>query len=777
MANKTQLTNINMVQEILKQGSFNTLAANVKKLKSKLEQFSLILQNKESSFNKAKEQKVEIVKPAKTEEKVSETKRSEATKVRKFDSDNKQNIRSPKPNNIQGKKPVAAAGPKPIKPVEQYDVSTLAKQANSHAATKKKTFKNASDDKKSMNKKALVMRGYIADESLEDDGESTRMGNKKKGKKQIAAKVQEAAPAITHAIITTDNLTVKLLAEKIGKPAAQIISKFLLLGMMVNINSNIDYASAELIAGEFGVTLERQVEKTYEEKIAEMVKESNSEEDNVVRPPVVTIMGHVDHGKTSLLDYIRKSHVATGEAGGITQHIGAYTINVSGKQVTFIDTPGHEAFVSMRERGAKLTDIAILVVAADDGVMPQTKESIRHIKEAGIPMIVAVNKIDKENANIERVKQELAENGVLPEEWGGDAILVPISAKQGTNVDKLLEMVLFVAEYQNLRANPKKMATGAIIEAKLDKGLGAVATVLIQNGTLHVGDYVVIGTVTGKVRAMNNDKGERVKSAGPSTPVAIMGLSGVPNAGDILYSVDEKMSKNLASERAEHERSNMIKGADLSLDNLLGKIADSNFKDYNVIVKGDVQGSVEALKQSLSAISNEEVKVRCIHGGVGNVNENDVDLAIASHGIIIAFNVKSEFSAKVIAEKEHVEIHQSKIIYEVLEYVTERINKMLTPKYKEQVIGHGEVRMIFKASKVGAIAGTYVLDGKITRDSKVRITRKDKVIYEGEVNTLQREKDQASEVKAGFECGVTFKNFIEMQEGDIIEAYIMQRIN
>lgn len=777
MANKTQLTNITLVQEILKQGSLNTLATNVKKLKSKLDQFSLSLQTKESSFSKTKEKPV--VKPS-SAEKPAEVKKSEqATKVRKFDADSKMNNRSPRPNNLQpqGKKPVAQGAPRIAKPVEQYDVSTLAKQANSHANTKKKTFKNSSDDKKSMNKKALVMRGYIADESLEDDGESTRMGNKKKGKKQVVAKVQEVAPAITHAVITTDNLTVKLLAEKIGKPAAQIISKFLLLGMMVNINSNIDYASAELIAGEFGVTLERQVEKTYEEKIAEMVKENNSEEDNVVRPPVVTIMGHVDHGKTSLLDYIRKSHVATGEAGGITQHIGAYTINVSGKQVTFIDTPGHEAFVSMRQRGAKLTDIAILVVAADDGVMPQTKESIKHIKEAGIPMIVAINKIDKENANIERVKQELAENGVLPEEWGGDAILVPISAKKGTNVDKLLEMILFVAEYQNLKANPNKMATGAIIEARLDKGLGAVATVLIQNGTLHVGDYVVIGTVTGKVRAMNNDKGERVKSAGPSTPVAIMGLSGVPNAGDILYSVDEKMSKNLATERAEQARSSMIKGADLSLDNLLGKIADSNFKDYNVIVKGDVQGSVEALKQSLSAISNEEVKVRCIHGGVGNVNENDVDLAIASHGIIIAFNVKTEFSAKVIAEKEHVEIHQSKIIYEVLEYVTEKINKMLTPKYKEQVIGHGEIRMIFKASKVGAIAGTYVLDGKITRDSKVRITRKDKVIYEGEVNTLQREKDQASEVKAGFECGVTFKNFIEMQEGDIIEAYIMQRIN
>ncbi len=431
----------------------------------------------------------------------------------------------------------------------------------------------------------------------------------------------------------------------------------------------------------------------------------------------------------------------------------------------------------MRERGAKLTDVAILVVAADDGVMPQTKESIKHIKDAGIPMIVAINKIDKENANIEKIKQQLAENGVMPEEWGGDAIIVPISAKNGTNIDKLLEMVLFVAEYQNLKANPNNMATGCIIEARLDKGLGSVATVLVQNGTLHVGDYVVIGMVTGKIRAMTNDKGVRVKSAGPSTPVAIIGLSGVPNAGDMLYSVDEKMSKNLALERQELARSSMIKGADLSVDGLLSKIADSNFKDYNVIVKGDVQGSVEALKQSLSALQNEEVKVRCIHGGVGNITENDVSLAEAAKAIIIAFNVKPEFNAKILADKQHIEIHHSKIIYEVLDYVTKQINKMLTPKYKEVILGHAEVRAIFKASKVGAIAGSYVLDGKVTRDSKVRITRKDKLIYEGEVNTLQREKDQASEVRSGFECGITFKDFVDLLEGDIIETYTMQRIN
>ena len=804
---KIELTGIKAVQDALKDGKLNTLAANIKRLKQKLEQFNAVLSNKEASIiatTKQQQASATATQPQTTPVMASSTaakqptaaRAEQQTKVRKFDA----NTTNGRPNggfnrnnqsgaaarggaNAQSnggfnKKPMAGAA-KPAqklgKPAaETYDASTLTKNTQH---VKKKTFDKPVDDKKSMNKKALIMRGYVADQSLEDDGESSFMGSKKRGKKQQNAKQVEVAPAITHAVITTDNLTVKGLAEKIGKPAAQIISKFLLLGMMVNINSNIDYASAELIAGEFGITLEKKVEKTYEERIAELLSKEVDETKLQVRPPVITVMGHVDHGKTSLLDCIRKTQVVSGEAGGITQHIGAYTIKVNGKDVTFIDTPGHEAFVAMRQRGAQLTDIAILVVAADDGVMPQTKESIKHIKEAGIPMIVAVNKIDKPGANIEKLKQQLAENGVVPEDWGGDAILVPISAKTGQNIDKLLEMILFVAEYQNLRADPTAMATGSIIEARLDKGLGSVATVLVQNGTLHVGDYVVIGTVTGKIRAMTTDKGERIKSAGPSTPVAIIGLSGVPNAGDTLYSVDEKMSKNLAVERQELVRSSMIKGADLSMDTLLNKIADSNFKDYNVIVKGDVQGSVEALKQSLSALANEEVKVRCIHGGVGNITENDVSLAIAANALIIAFNVKPEFSAKIIAEKEHVEIHNSKIIYEVLDYVTAKINKMLTPKYKEEVIGHVEIRVVFKASKVGAIAGSYVLDGRITRDSKVRITRANKLIYEGEVASLQREKDQVAEVKAKFECGITFKDFIGFAEGDQVEAYIMQRIN
>lgn len=826
---KLELENVKSVQDTLRQGSLSSLSANIKRLKLKLDQFSSILSSKEAealeiinakkAAELAKEKSVEKAKqPVTTQNKPTEQKREpSSTKVRTFNNDGnsgygaRNNVGGQRPynNNANGEykrpstgyntdrpagqgrpgftprtdgkpaySPRPGFAPKPgfasKAPVkeEKIDASTLTKNTQH---VKKKTFDKPVDDKKAMNKRALLMRGYVADSSLSTDSGDVRVSGKKRKNKQSREEVVIAP--ITHAVITTENLTVKLLAEKIGKPVAQLISKFLLLGIMVNINSNIDYESAELIATEFGITLEKKVEKTYEEKIAELLKVEDKEEDLQVRPPVVTIMGHVDHGKTSLLDRIRQTNIATAEAGGITQAIGAYTIKVNDKSVTFIDTPGHEAFTAMRQRGAKLTDIAILVVAADDGVMPQTKESIKHIKQANIPMIVAINKIDKENANIDKIKQQLAENDVIPEEWGGDAILVPVSARTGDNIDKLLEMILFVAEYQNIKANPNAKATGCIIEARLDKGFGAVATVLVQNGTLKTGDHVVIGLVTGKIRVMTNDKGERVKCAGPSTPVQIIGLSGVPNAGDMLYSVDEKMSKNLAIERQELARSNMIKGADLSLDSMLNKLADSNFKDYNVIVKGDVSGSVEALKQSLSAISNEEVKVRCIHGGVGNITENDVSLAIAAKAVIIAFNVKAEFTAKVIAEKEHIEIHQSKIIYEVLDFVKQRIDKMLTPKYKEVVIGHAEIRVIFKASKFGSIAGSYITDGKVTKDSKVRITRGKNLVFEGAINSLQREKDQASEVKAGFECGITFAGFTEMQEGDIIEAYIMQRIN
>ena len=669
----------------------------------------------------------------------------------------------------------AGTGPRLARPTETFDASTLAKN-NTHSAPKKKSH-DKGEEKKSLNKKSLLMRGYVSDEgSMDEDGVVKVYSSSKKAKEEQV--VQKVVKKIEHAVITTDNLTIKILAEAIGKSVPELMGKFLLLGMMVNINSNIDFESAELVAGEFGITLEKKVEKSFEEKLADSYANLVDEDKDLVkRPAVVCVMGHVDHGKTSLLDSIRKTNIVAGEAGGITQSIGAYTIKLNGEDITFIDTPGHEAFTAMRERGAKLTDIAILIVAADDGVMPQTVESIKQIKNAKVPMIVAISKIDKPGANIDNVKTQLAQYDVLPEEWGGDAIIVPIDAKHGTHVDKLLEMVLFVAEYENLRANPNRKASGSIIEAKLDRGLGAVATVLVQNGTLHVGDYVVVGTCTGKIRAMMNDKNERIKSAGPSIAVQINGLSGVPNAGDELFVVDEKMSRQVALERQNQARVNMIKGADLSIENMMNKIADSNFKDYNVIVKADVQGSVEALKQSLLTLQNEEVKVRFVSGGVGAINENDVNLAQASNALIVAFNTNTDFKAKVMADKYKVEIKNSKIIYEVLDYITEKINKMVTPKYKEVITGHAEIRATFKASKVGLIAGTYVKDGRISRGNKARVYRDDKLIFEGEIGTIQREKNEAKDVDAGFECGVTFAGFTNFAVGDTFETYTLERIN
>ena len=647
---------------------------------------------------------------------------------------------------------------------------------NSKTQPKRKTSDHSFEEKKSLNRKALVMRGFIADESLENE-DGVMMGSRKmKGKK---AKQQEVAPVqvIEHAVITTENLTVKLLAEKIGKPAVDIIKKFMILGNMVNINSKINFDEAELIASEFGVTLEQKIEKTAEEQLIETRNVVDDEKDLVKRPPIVTVLGHVDHGKTSLLDYIRETNVIAGEAGGITQHIGAYTIEKNGEMITFIDTPGHAAFTAMRERGAKMTDIAILVVAADDGVMPQTIEAIKDIKQVKAPMIVAINKIDKPEANIDRIKQQLTEHDVIPEEWGGDAIIIPISAKTGQNIDQLLEMILFVAEYQNLRANPKRKAIGSVIEAKLDKGMGTVATILVQNGTLKVGDVIIAGTSVGKVRAMFNEKGKNVKSAGPSYAVSVLGLSSVPSAGDEMYAVDEKMSKKVLSERMVREKTDKIKTADNSVDALMDRLKETEYKSYNVIIKADVQGSLEALTATLSDVMNEEVKVRCIHGGVGAINENDIMMATASNAIIVGFNVKPDFKAKVLADKYKVNIQFNKIIYEVVDYVTKQIDAMKTPKYKENISGKAEIRMIFKASKVGAIAGCYILDGKLAKGQQVRVYRKQEVIYNGSIATIQREKDEVKDISAGFECGIVLKDFSQIQVGDIIEGIVLERIN
>ena len=496
----------------------------------------------------------------------------------------------------------------------------------------------------------------------------------------------------------------------------------------------------------------------------------------VVRPPVVTVMGHVDHGKTSLLDAIRKTSVSTHEAGGITQHIGAYQVMCQGKKIVFLDTPGHEAFTAMRARGAQVTDIAILVVAADDGVMPQTVEAINHAKSAGVPIIVAINKIDKPGANPEHVKQELSEHELIPEDWGGDTIMVPVSAKQKQGINDLLEMVLLVAEVKELKANPNRDARGVIIEAQLDKGRGPVATVLVQNGTLRIGDSIIAGTTFGKVRAMINDRGENVKKAGPSVPVEVLGLSDVPEAGDVLASLDEKLARSIASKRIEKKRTELIRSKKVSLDDLFQQIQDGNIKDLNIVIKADVQGSVEALANSLLSLNkNDEVRVNIVHSGVGAVNESDVMLATASNALIIAFNVRPDANARRVADAESIDIRTYRVIYDALNDVKDAMSGMLAPKYKEVVQGKVEIRQVMKFSKA-LVAGSYVLEGKITNSSKIRILRDNIVAFDGELDSLRRFKDDVKEVAAGYECGITIKDYRDFQEGDIIEAYTMEEI-
>ena len=543
------------------------------------------------------------------------------------------------------------------------------------------------------------------------------------------------------------------------------------------MNQEISYEDAENIAMEYDILCEKEVKV---DVIEELLKEDEEDEaDLVERPPVICVMGHVDHGKTSLLDAIRKTNVTDREAGGITQHIGAYTVNVGDRKITFLDTPGHEAFTAMRMRGANATDIAILVVAADDGVMPQTVEAINHAKAAGVEIIVAVNKIDKPSANIDRVKQELAEYELIPEDWGGSTVFAPVSAKSGEGIDQLLDMILLTADIMELKANPKRKARGLVIEAELDKGRGPVATVLVQKGTLHVGDFISAGVAHGKVRAMIDDKGRRVKEAGPSTPVEILGLSDVPSAGEVFLAHDnDKTAKAYAETYLAQNKEKMLeetKGR-MSLDDLFSQIQEGNLKELNLIVKADVQGSVEAVKQSLMKLSNEEVVVKCIHGGVGAINESDVSLASASNAIIIGFNVRPDATAKATAEREGVDVRLYKVIYQAIEDIEAAMKGMLDPVYEEKVIGHAEVRQIFKASAIGNIAGSYVLDGVFQRGCKVRITREGEQIFEGNLASLKRFKDDVKEVKAGYECGLVFEGFDKMQELDIVEAYIMVEV-
>lgn len=573
-----------------------------------------------------------------------------------------------------------------------------------------------------------------------------------------------------------ETITVKDLATEMKKTTAEVIKKLLGYGIMATINQEVDYDTAFLVAGEFGITAKKKETVTEEDILFD--DSEDKEEELQTRPPVVVVMGHVDHGKTSLLDAIRKTNVIEGEAGGITQAIGAYMVNVGDRQMTFLDTPGHEAFTAMRARGAQITDIAILVVAANDGVMPQTVEAINHAKSAGIPIIVAINKIDLPDSNIDRVKQELMSYELVPEEWGGDTICVPISAKANMNIDQLLEMVLLEADVLELKANPKKQAKGVVIEARLDKSKGTVATMLVQRGTLDVGDTIVVGSSIGRIRVMTNDKGKKVKSAGPSTPVEITGLTEVPEAGDVFYEVkDEKMAKHLIERRKRQAREKAIgETTKVTLDNLFSQMEEGKLKVLNLIVKADVQGSVEAVKQSLEKLTNEEVRVKVIHSAAGAVTESDVMLAKVSNAIIIAFNVRPMAAAKEMAEKDEVEIKQYSVIYQAIEDVESAMKGMLDPKYQEKVIGTAEVRQTFRISNVGTIAGTYVLTGKVERNAGVRIIRDNVVIHDGKLATLKRFKDDAKEVSKGFECGIQIENYNDIKEGDTIEAYIMEEI-
>ena len=597
-----------------------------------------------------------------------------------------------------------------------------------------------------------------------------RRGRNNKRGGQQAPKVEIAHPK--H-IKLPETIAVKDLASKMSYTAAEVVKKLFMMGVMATINQEIDFDTAALVASEFGVTCEELPPEVDPTEIPEIEDDPKTLK---LRPPVVTVMGHVDHGKTSLLDCIRNTHVQTHEAGGITQHIGAYQVNCKGKKIVFLDTPGHEAFTAMRARGAQITDIAILVVAADDGVMPQTIEAIHHAKSAGVPIIVAINKIDKPGANPDRVKQELMEQGLLPEEYGGDTIMVPVSAKKQIGIDDLLEMVLLVAEVKELKANPNRDARGVIVEAKLDKGRGPVATVLVQNGTLRIGDSVVCGTTYGKVRAMVNDRGENVKKAGPSVPVEILGLNDVPEAGDILAVLEEKQARSIAEARIERQRNNLIKSKKVSLDDLFHQIQEGDIKDLNIVIKADVQGSVEALSSSLLKLNkNDEVRVSIVHSGVGAVNESDVMLASASNALIIAFNVRPDANARKLADTENIDIRTYRVIYDAINDVKDAMSGMLKPKYKEVIQGRVEIRQVMKFSKA-LVAGSYVLEGKICNNSKIRIIRDNIEIFDGEIDSLRRFKEEVKEVNAGYECGISIVDFRDFKEGDIIEAYTMEEI-
>lgn len=672
-----------------------------------------------------------------------------------------------KPGEQQAQRPLGARPSLNKKPQE---VAFIPKEANK-TFSKKKSDKSY-EDKRVINKKS-AMRGVVSVSDFDDNKSGYRKVRSKKNKSDVV----ESRIKVDKAVITKEIIPLKELSEKLGVSAVEITKLLFKEGIIKTINDSIDFDTAGFVAAGLGIELELKLEKTAEEVLNEGFSDDvDKEEDLVTRPPVVTVMGHVDHGKTSLLDYIRSTHVTEGEAGGITQHIGAYQVTTHGSLITFLDTPGHAAFTSMRARGAQVTDIAVIVIAADDGIMPQTDEAINHAKSAGVSIIIAANKIDKPHVNIDKLRQQLSDRGLLVEDWGGDTIMVPVSAKTGEGVDKLLDMILLVAEMKELKANPNRKAKGAVIEAKLDKGKGPVASILVQNGTLKTGDFIVAGTSTGKVRAMFDDKGKMVKEATPSMPVSVLGLEEVPNAGDIIVAVaEDKLMKLVAEERKNKEREEMIRRSEkVTLDELFSKISDGQLKNLNIIIKADVQGSVEAVKQSLTELSNEEVKINVVHAGVGAINETDVMLADSTNSIIIGFNVRPDTKAKSLAERQKIDVKLYRVIYDAIDEIKAAMKGMSAPKYQDIYMGKAEVRDTFKITGVGTVAGCYVTDGKILRSAKLRIYRNDVMICEGNVLQLKRFKDDVKEVAQGYECGISIENFNDIKVGDFIECYVVE---
>jgi translation initiation factor IF-2 len=733
-------------------------------------------------INKLKEMNIEVSNHMATIEDEAVVKLDAA--YNKKQSNPQQKQARPQQQNRQDQKPQQG-----VKPQVQSKTSPKAFEDDDAKTTTPSKVKVASPPKTADTKKQNQQF-----QSKENKVFSSGKGNKKpfnnnnqnrnnnNNRKKNHTPVQQAQPQVRKVkelpakITFSESLTVGELAKKIYREPSEIIKKLFLLGVMATINQVLDKDAIELIASEYGVEVEEEIK--IDTTDLEVYFTEDESEDLVERPSVVTIMGHVDHGKTTLLDSIRHTKVTEGEAGGITQHIGAYQVVENGKKITFLDTPGHAAFTTMRARGAKITDITILVVAADDGVMPQTVEAINHAKAAEVPIIVAVNKMDKEAANADRVMQELTEHGLVSEAWGGDTIFVPLSAKTGEGIDNLLEMILLVGEVEEWKANPNRKAVGTVIEAQLDKGRGSVATLLVQNGTLKIGDPIVVGNTYGRVRAMVNDLGRRVKEAGPSTPVEITGLSDVPQAGDrFVVFDDEKTARQVGEARAQQAlAAQRGEKSIVSLDNLFEQLKQGEMKDLNIILKADVQGSAEAVAASLQKIDVEGVNIKIIHSGAGAINESDITLASASNAIVIGFNVRPDVNAKRAAEQEKVDVRLHSIIYKVIEEIEAAMKGMLDPEFKEKVIGQAEIRQTFKVSKVGTIAGSYVTDGKITRDSGIRLIRNGVVIFEGNIDALKRFKDDAKEVAQGYECGITIKNFNDVKEGDIIEAYVMEEI-